>query len=361
MTLQGLVLYPDGSYKLQDVPEPKIGQNVYAPKDVIIEVEYCGICGSDIHKWLDTDKEGIKGPSKATVTGHEITGVIVDKGPEVENVQIGDRVVCEIVVFYCGQCINCKQGRINICANMKAADQRAHYVTGGGFAKYVAWPADHVHKLPDSISFEEAVLMEPTAGSTHSIIERMELKAGESLAILGPGARGLITLQIAKAAGAGPVIVSGLDRDGDKRLKLAKELGADYVVNIERESLEDVVKEVTGVGVDVVAEITGSPDAVSQSLDIVRPGGRVLISGGGIRGGITAQIDTRQIIVKELDIKGEISHLWTSWKTAIKLVEQGKVNLKPLVSHIYPLARWKEAFDLASTSSEALRVAIRPE
>ena len=110
-----------------------------------------------------------------------------------------------------------------------------------------------------------------------------------------------------------------------------------------------------------MAEITGSPDAVSQSLDIVRPGGRVLISGGGIRGGITAQIDTRQIIVKELDIKGEISHLWTSWKTAIKLVEQGKVNLKPLLSHIYPLARWKEAFDLAARSSEALRVAIRPE
>ena len=87
--MQGLVLYPDGSYRLEDVPEPKIGQNVYAPKDVIIEVEYCGICGSDIHKWLDADKEGIKGPSKPTVTGHEITGVVVDKGPEVDNVQIG--------------------------------------------------------------------------------------------------------------------------------------------------------------------------------------------------------------------------------------------------------------------------------
>ena len=190
----------------------------------------------------------------------------------------------------------------------------------------------------------------------------MGLQAGESLLILGPGARGLILLQIARAVGAFPVIITGLTRDEKARLSLARELGADAVVNVERENLLEIVKSMTGgIGADVVVENTGSPQAVEETLDLVRPGGRILISGGGIRGGITACLDTRKIIVKELDIKGEISHLWTSWRSAIQLVAQGKVKLQPLVSHVFPLRDWERAFDLAASSAEALRIALTPE
>jgi threonine dehydrogenase-like Zn-dependent dehydrogenase len=137
-------------------------------------------------------------------------GTVKAVGPEVTDAKAGDRVVCELVTFYCGRCINCQTGRINICCNMPSMQQRAHYVTGGGYARYTVWPARHVHVLPPSISLEEGTLIEPTAGSVHSMIERMKVRAGESVIILGPGARGLILLQIAKACGASPVVITGL-------------------------------------------------------------------------------------------------------------------------------------------------------
>jgi threonine dehydrogenase-like Zn-dependent dehydrogenase len=291
-----------------------------------------------------------------------MSGTVVEVGPGVTDFKPGDRVVGEIVTFYCGKCINCRTGRINICANMKPSDQRIHYISGGAFAKHVVWPERHLHHLPEAIGLKEAVLIEPTAGSFHSLIERMDLKAGESLVIMGPGARGLILLQIAKAVGASPVIVTGLTRDEKVRLPLAKEFGADAVVNVEKQNLLEIVKQMTnGIGADVVVENTGSPKAVEDTLDLARPGGRILISGGGIRGGITASIDTYKIIVKELDLKGEISHVWTSWRNAINLVAQGKVHIKPLVSHVFPLREWEKGFDLAATSAEALRVALVPD
>ena len=360
--MKGLVLYPDGQFRLEDVPVPQIGHNPFSPYDVLIEVAYCGICGSDIHKWKETDRRGVKGPSKPVVSGHEMSGTVVEVGPGVTDFKPGDRVVGEIVTFYCGKCINCRTGRINICANMKPSDQRIHYISGGAFAKHVVWPERHLHHLPEAIGLKEAVLIEPTAGSFHSLIERMDLKAGESLVIMGPGARGLILLQIAKAVGASPVIVTGLTRDEKVRLPLAKEFGADAVVNVEKQNLLEIVKQMTnGIGADVVVENTGSPKAVEDTLDLARPGGRILISGGGIRGGITASIDTYKIIVKELDLKGEISHVWTSWRNALNLVAQGKVHIKPLVSHVFPLREWEKGFDLAATSAEALRVALVPD
>jgi len=360
--MKGLVLYPDGQFRLEDVPVPQIGHNPFSPYDVLIEVAYCGICGSDIHKWKETDRRGVKGPSKPVVSGHEMSGTVVEVGPGVTDFKPGDRVVGEIVTFYCGKCINCRTGRINICANMKPSDQRIHYISGGAFAKYVVWPERHLHHLPEAIGLKEAVLIEPTAGSFHSLIERMDLKAGESLVIMGPGARGLILLQIAKTVGASPVIVTGLTRDEKVRLPLAKEFGADAVVNVEKQNLLEIVKQMTnGIGADVVVENTGSPKAVEDTLDLARPGGRILISGGGIRGGITASIDTYKIIVKELDLKGEISHVWTSWRNALNLVAQGKVHIKPLVSHVFPLREWEKGFDLAATSAEALRVALVPD
>ena len=205
----------------------------------------------------------------------------------------------------------------------------------------------------------KCVLMEPTAGSIHSVITRMGVRAGESVAILGPGARGILMLQICKAIGAGPVIMTGVTRDESFRLPMAKKMGADYIVNVEKENIRDVVKEITGgIGVDVVLENTGQVDPIDESLDIVRKGGRVLWAGGGIRGGIIAPVDTHKIIVKEIDVKGEISQIPYDWETAIKLVANGSVKLNPLVTHSFDLTHWEEAFDMAHDSHDCLRVAI---
>ena len=229
------------------------------------------------------------------------------------------------------------------------------------YLKYTVWPEQQLHKLPDNISSEEAVLMEPTAGSVHSIITRMGVKAGESVAILGPGARGLLLMQVCLAIGAGPIIITGLDRDEPFRLAMAKKLGADVTINVEKEDLRKKVAELTnGIGVDVVLENSGSVEPIEESLDIVRKGGKVLWAGGGIRGGIQASVDTYKIIVKEIDVKGEISQIPYDWLTAIHLAKTGSVQLKPLVTHVFPLEEWEQGFNLAATSPECLRVALKP-
>jgi threonine dehydrogenase-like Zn-dependent dehydrogenase len=357
--MKGLIAFPNGDLKLSDVPVPQLGQNPYAPHDVLLEVEYCGVCGSDIHRW-NADKTGVKTSPRAVVSGHEIVAVVKEIGKEVTRVKPGDRVVCEIVTFYCGHCPACREGRYNICNTLPPMEGRAHYVTGGGFAKYTVWPEWQLHKLSEEITPKEAVLIEPTAGSIHSVITRMGVKAGESVAILGPGARGILMMQVCKAIGAGPIIMTGLDRDESFRLKVAKELGADYVINVEKEDVRKRIAEITGgLGVDVVLENTGSIEPIDESLDIVRKGGKVLWAGGGIRGGIIAPVDTYKIIVKEIDVKGEISQIPYDWETAIKFVETGRVQLKPLVTHEFDLDNWEKGFDLAATSAEALRVAIK--
>ena len=358
--MTGLVAYPSGEINLEDVPIPRIGENPYSPDDVLIEVDYCGICGSDIHKWNE-DKTGVKMSPRKVVMGHEIVGTVVETGKTVDRFQSGDRVVCEIVTFFCGYCKACREGRYNICNTLAPMEGRAHYVTGGGFAKYTVWPQRQLHKLPDIITSKEAVLMEPSAGSIHSVVTRMGVKAGESVAILGPGARGLLLMQVCKAIGAGPIIMTGLDRDVPFRLAKAKELGADVIINAEKQDVRKEINRITdGIGVDVVLENTGSVEPIDESLDIVRKGGKILWAGAGIRGGITAPVDTYKIIVKELDIKGEISQIPYDWETAVHLVKTGKILLNPLVTHCFSLDDWKKGFDLAATSPECLRVALKP-
>ncbi len=358
--MKGLVAYPTGDLKLEEVKVPVLGENPYAPHDVLIEVQYCGICGSDIHRW-HADKTGVQSVPRKVVAGHEIVGVVKETGKEVTSVNPGDRVVCEIVTNFCGHCPACREGRYNICNTIPAMEGRAHFTTGGGFAKYTVWPEWQLHKLPDNVSSLEAVLMEPTAGSIHSVITRMGIKAGESVAILGPGARGILLMQICKAIGAGPILMTGLERDVPFRLARAKDLGADYIINAEKEDVRSRIAEITGgIGVDAVLENSGSVEPIKESLDIVRKGGKVLWAGGGIRGGVIAPVDTSKIIVKEIDVKGEISQIPYDWYTAIQFAQTGRVNLRPLVTHVFSLDNWREGFELASTSSEALRVALQP-
>lgn len=357
----GVVLKPNGLHELMEVPEPTIGSTQFSPRDVLIEVEYTGICGSDVHMWGQESDPRLFATKKAVVAGHEIVGRVKDVGPEVRDVVPGDRVVCEVANIYCGRCINCRKGLFNICCNVAPMDGRAHYVVGGGFAKYCVWPEAHVHKLPDNISPRSAVLMEPTAGSAHGLYERAHLAPGENVVILGPGARGAILAQLARAAGAKNVIVTGVTRDTELRLPMAEQLADAITVNVDEEDVRDVVDRVTGgVGADVVVENAGVASAINEAIDVARPGGRVIISGGGIRGGITASFDTRPMIVKELTLLGEISQTWTSWRTAISLVENGSVNLDPLVTKVLPLERWEDGYNLAATSAEVMRVALSP-
>lgn len=359
--MKALVLYPDGHYQLDDVPEPSLDANPYAPHDVLIEVAYCGICGSDVHGRHVAEGTHLLGPARPVVGGHEMSGIVRAAGAAVTRVKPGDRVVGEIVAHFCGECVNCRAGRVNICVNTPPMEGRIHYTTGGAFAPLAIWPDYSLHVLPENVSLEDGVLMEPTAGSVHCLYERLDLRASESVAILGPGARGQILLQLARAAGARPTLVSGIGRDARVRLPMAKRLGADRAVNVDEEDVVAIGREMTGgAGFDVVVENAGAASAVTQAIELARPGGRVMISGGGIRGGVTIPLHTWPVIVKELTLYGEISHNWSSWATGIKMVARGLVDLEPLLTRVYPLEEWERGFEDAAVGDDVMRVALRP-
>ena len=137
--MKAIVAYPNGKMCLEQFRVPELGNNPYAPHDVLCEVEYCGICGSDIHKWKE-DKTGVKVSPRRMVVGHEIVSRVKAIGPEVTKVKVGDRVVHEVVTNFCGYYPACLEGRFNICNVLPPMEGRAHYTTGGGFAKYTVWP-----------------------------------------------------------------------------------------------------------------------------------------------------------------------------------------------------------------------------
>src|SRR5258708_9236940 len=201
-----------GNIEVQDVSEPRPG-----PGQVVIEVNSSGICGTDLHIYLD------KFETHPTVTmGHETAGTIVELGPEVNGWIVGDRVTTETYFYTCGECRSCRQGRRNLCLRRRSIGSKQD----GAFARYLLTPASNLHRVPDELDLESAALTEPLACTIHGVLETAGVRAGDNVAVTGPGPIGLLALQLAKAAGA------TVDKMGTKqnngRLALAKELCAQH-------------------------------------------------------------------------------------------------------------------------------------
>jgi len=341
----------DSRFRLEESPDPVIGQNPYAPYDIIAEVKFAGICGTELYLW----KHGFpKGVLKVDTLGmgHEFSGVVREIGERVTGVKVGDRIVAEVSIDYCGKCILCVSGLPTLCREVSA-----FMLHSGAFARYLLLPEKIVRKIPDNISLEEAALCQPLALAVHAVQIKGKLRAGESVAILGPGPIGLLCLQIAKKTGAAPLMITGLTRD-KKRLDVASHLGADFTINSEQ---EDVIKkslEITGgEGFDLVIEIAGAAEAVRQALEIVRPGGRVVLTGNGYE---PVQIDTvRSIMMRGVDLLGCRADPPLTWTIGLKLFESGLIDCKSLISDILPLKDWEEGFKRAS-QSDTLKVLLVP-
>ena len=201
-------------------------------------------------------------------------------------------------------------------------------------------PKERVHELPPDVDFVSAAVCEPLACCVHGVIELTGITAGDVVVVTGPGAMGLLTLQLAKAEG-GQVVMCGTSRD-EERLKLAQELGADFVVNVEKEESVKIVNDLTqGYGADVVLECSGAPEAANFGLDVVRKQGKYTQIG---LFGRPIEIDFEKIAYKEIRVIGSFSQRWTAWELALKLLSQGKVKIKPLLSDILPLTQWREGF-----------------
>jgi len=330
--LKGLVKYArgDGYTRLQEVE-----QTHPAPDEAVIAVKAAGVCGSDLHIYHDEMKTPLEVP---VVIGHEFSGEIIEVGSAVEDFKIGDRVTAVPNIWTCGKCRYCGSGYINLCSTRRVLG----YSSNGAFAENCTVPVRCLYKLPENVDFLAGALTEPLACCTNGVIEQTGISAGDFVVITGPGAIGLLTLQLAKAEG-GIVAICGVSGD-EERLQLAKELGADYTIRVDKAAATEMIKEFTdGYGADVVLECSGAAAGAALALDIVMKRGKYTQMG---LFGHPIEIDFELIAYKELQVTGFVSQKRSSWERAIKLMECGKISTKPLVSHQLPLDDWKRAFEM---------------
>ncbi len=333
-----------GNIELKDVDIPGI-----EPDEVLVEVKFAGICGTDVHIYHDSAFY-----TPPVILGHEYSGVIVQKGSEVVDFDIGDRVTSPATIS-CGECLMCRTNHANRCVGEQKRILGTHKADGT-FARFVAVPSRILHKIPEPLSLEEASVAELAACVVHAVFERVAVGPGDVVAILGPGPMGLLTLQAAKIAGAEQVIVTGIGADQD-RLKVAEDLGADLIINVEQVDPVERVRSLTdGWGADVVFEASGASPARRQAFSMVRRCGKVGLIG---LTGEPTDIDLDKIVEGELDVKGSWGTVWTSWRRTLNLLSSGMMQVAPLISAKLPLESWREGFKLME-ERRALKVLLTP-
>lgn len=328
--MKALVKYAGGpgNMEIRDVPEPQVG-----PGQIKIKISHAGICGSDLHIY----HSDIAIPVRPPVTvGHEFSGVIAEIGEGVNGFSVGERVVSETAYEYCGVCDYCSEGYYNLCNGRRTLG----YWFNGIFTSYTVVPAGRVHKIPDGVSDISAAMTEPLACVCHAIYDLCHIEAGDFVLVSGPGAIGLMAMQVAKANGA-RVAISGMGQDMP-RLELARSLGADFAVNVQEESLKDIVMaETGGYGANVVLECSGAAAGIDTGLNLIKKRGWFAQIG---LAGKKIEFDIEKICYKELHFSGSLGSRKSSWRRALALQESGQVRLEPLADVRLPLTEWQEAF-----------------
>ena len=320
-----------GNIEVHDVPIPSIRDENW----VLIRVKAAGVCGTDLHIWHDRFTYW-----PPVVLGHEFAGEIVEIGPKVKNFKVGNRVVAEPHSLACGLCTNCRQGRIQLCDHKRSPG----WGIDGAFAGYVTMPEALLHRIPDGMSWEVAALAEPMAITVHQVAERAHIECQDFVVVTGAGPIGILAVLVAKAMGAGKVLITGVDACEAVRFKTARELGADYLVNVQRESMKARMLELSGGrGADLVVETSGAASAIAQSVDLVRKFGR--ISCIGLSESETASIPWNQAMGKSIDVFFNMSSYYTAWDRALNLMKQHEGLLQKLITHRVPIERWKETFE----------------
>jgi threonine 3-dehydrogenase len=312
---------------MEDVATPDVGHN-----DVLIRVRKAAICGTDIHiyNWDEWAQRTIPVPM---AIGHEFTGEVAAIGSEVRGLEVGDRVSGEGHIT-CGFCRNCRAGRRHLCRNTLGVGVNRP----GCFAEYVVIPASNAFVLPDSIGDDVAAFLDPLGNATHAALS-FDL-VGEDVLITGAGPIGIMAVAIARHVGARHVVITDVN---DYRLDLARKMGATRAVNAQRESLDDVMKDLgMQEGFDVGLEMSGNPGAFRDLLRVMVHGGRVAIL--GIPPG-EAAIDWNQVIFKGLLLKGIYGReMFETWYKMATMLQSG-LDVTPVITHRYRSDEYLEAFE----------------
>ena len=329
---------------IKEIEVPEVGE-----KEVLVQLEYVGICGSDVHYFHHGNCGAYKvNLEEDYMLGHECAGTVVEVGANVKDLKVGDKVALEPGIT-CGQCEFCKAGKYNLCPDVVFL---ATPPVQGCYEEYIAFPENMCFKLPDNMTTKEGCLIEPLSVGFHAA-NQGDVQVGESVVILGAGCIGLVTLLACKAHGAGNIIVADIV---DARLEKAKELGATHVINSkEVNALEEIARLTGGKGADKVFETAGSPITIAQTAFAVKRGGTITLVG------LSAQEEINynfaQIMDKEATIKSVFRYR-NIYPKAIEAVSAGAIDVNGIVTHEFDLEHIQEAFEEAINNKTDLVKAV---
>ena len=348
--MKALRWHNQNDLRLDTIEEPSAGKG-----EVKLKVEWGGICGSDLHEstagpiFIPSETpHPISGDKAPIVLGHEFAGQIVEIGENVTRFKVGDRVTVE-PIYFCGTCDACQQGKYNLCVDMGFYGLSGG---GGGFAEYAAVPEYMVHKLPDTVSYEQGAMVEPAAVALHSVKES-KLKVGDKAAVFGTGPIGLLLIEALKAAGATEIYAVELS---EQRRQKAEELGA-----IAIDPNKDVVEEIhrlSGGGVDVAYEVTGVPLVLTQAIQSTTFNGETMIVSIFET---EASIDPQDIVMKERTMTGIIGYR-DVFPAVVDLMAKGYFPADQLVTKRIKLDDIVEkGFDALLKERDQIKILVKAE
>ncbi len=336
------VLGAPGTFEVKNV-------NIAAlePGSVLVKVAACGICGSDLNIYHRDP------PIPMFWPGHEISGTVAEVGLGVEDYKAGDRVTVS-PLLPCGECAECLSGRENICSDCLFIS----FNLPGGFAEYLFVPETNIFKLPESVAFEDAVLLEPLADVLHAF-ELAGGIEGRNLVVMGCGTFGLLVVSAATALGAGSV--SAVGKHAFQR-QLALSLGASSVFDPEDDQLaRKVLESHNGVKSDIVFETVGgyASSSITQAVELLLPGGTIMLSGVHYS---TPEMNLKNLTEREITVKGTQRYKRDDFLSALALFEKGEINVEGLVTASFSLDHISEAYEAAmnKATSGAVKVVVCP-
>ncbi len=340
--MRAVLLEGEGKAVVKEVPVPSL-----RPGDLLVEMRACGLCGSDLEKILGEYTDA------PPVIGHEAVGIVQETADGVEGFDQGDRVFPHHHVP-CYDCDYCVSGSETMCP-----DYRRHHLDPGGFSQLFrvpSWIVSHggVLRLPDSMTFDEGSFIEPLACCIRAL-DRLEVAEGSAVLIAGGGPVGLLLLQLLRHYGASRVMVSEVS---PYRLEFAGRMGADATLNPRKLDVPEEVGLLTeGRGADLAILATGNPKALQQSIQSVRPGGKVGLVGIPEIGSVLEDVD--RLVTREISLVSSNASTERETQRALEMISEGSVQVESLVTHRIPLEDFPEAVDLA-TKAESVKVIVTP-
>jgi (R,R)-butanediol dehydrogenase / meso-butanediol dehydrogenase / diacetyl reductase len=322
--------------KIMDSPVPKIDSG-----EALIRVKYVGVCGSDI--FICSGKNPRINPP--LIPGHEVVGEIAEIDDQKQRFQVGDRVAI-FPPLSCGECDFCKRGLDYLCNSLKILGCQ----TDGGFAEYVKAPIKNLVKIPDNLSFKEAVLVEPLAVTVHAV-RLVRIEVGDHAAVIGAGPIGILTAQVLRLSGCPEVIISDLRKE---RLQIAKELDFKIVHSEANDGIDQFLR-ICPNGANLIFECVGHPSTIKQIMGIGKAKSQIVIVGMFKE---LAQIDFFKLSKKEQPIVASFLYTIDDFKRALELLKLKKINTSYVVSHILPLDKADEAFDLVKQAGNSMKIIL---